>query len=400
MSNADIRSLSLPRWLGGATVAWTTAYTAMFFLTTACRTIVIAIVPIQALAYVGSAQAVSILFVAVSTLGVCTSVLMPLIVRRIRTRGLFHVAAAAAIVAPLLLGLGGFPLFVAGMVCWMFSTLAFEVSLNLYTMHHIGRRELAAFEPRRVLFMAIAYSVGPWLGVYLESRVAHWVPYGLTMLIAVATVAYFWMLGLREAGARQRLDAAPAPLKHVRHFAAQPRMRLAWGIAVARSSWWATFFIYVPIYAVTTGLGETTGGALVSLGVATVYTVTLWGRLGRRYGFRTLLVGGFTISAVSSIGASLLAGSPWVGAGMLLFSALCTSTIDGAGNMPFLRAVHPLEREEMAGVFSTYRDASQLLPPALFVVLLRYMPVQAVFGAAGLWMLSMAWFCRYLPRRL
>jgi hypothetical protein len=54
----------------------------------------------------------------------------------------------------------------------------------------------------------------------------------------------------------------------------------------------------------------------------------------------------------------------------------------------------------MAGVFSTYRDVSQLLPPALFIVLLRFLPVHAVFGAAGLWMLSMAWLCRYLPRRL
>ena len=98
--------------------------------------------------------------------------------------------------------------------------------------------------------------------------------------------------------------------------------------------------------------------------------------------------------------SSLLAGSPWVGAGMLVFSAFCTSTIDGAGNMPFLRAVRPLEREEMAGVFSTYREVSQLLPPALFIALLRFLPVHAVFGPAGLWMLSMAWFCRYLPRRL
>jgi MFS family permease len=400
MPNAEIRRLSLPRWLGGGAVQWSTAYAGMFFLTTICRTLVITILPLQGLAYLGSAQAVSVLFVVVSTLGVCTSVLLPVLVRRIRTRGVFHLGVVAAIVAALLLGLGGFPWFLAGMVCWMFATLAFEVSLNLYTMHHIRRRDLAAFEPKRVLFMAIAYSVGPWLGIYLESRVAHWLPYLLTMLAAVATIAYFRMLGLREAGARQRLDAAPAPLRHVRRFAAQPRMRLAWSIAVARSAWWATFFIYVPIYAVTAGLGEMMGGALVSIGVATVYTVTLWGALGRRYGFRTLLVGGFTISAITSVGVALLAGSPWLGAGMLVFSAFCTSTIDGAGNMPFLRAVRPFEREEMAGVFSTYRDVSQILPPALFVVLLRFLPVHAVFGAAGLWMLSMAWFCRYLPRRL
>ena len=44
---------------------------------------------------------------------------------------------------------------------------------------------------------------------------------------------------------------APAPLVHplaaVRRFAAQPRLRLAWAIAFARSAFWMTFFIYVPI---------------------------------------------------------------------------------------------------------------------------------------------------------
>jgi len=75
MSNADTRNLSLPRWLGGATVQWSTAFAAMFFLTTSCRTIVVTILPIHGLAYLGSAQAVSVLFVAVSTLGVCTSML-------------------------------------------------------------------------------------------------------------------------------------------------------------------------------------------------------------------------------------------------------------------------------------------------------------------------------------
>jgi hypothetical protein len=54
----------------------------------------------------------------------------------------------------------------------------------------------------------------------------------------------------------------------------------------------------------------------------------------------------------------------------------------------------------MTGVFSTYRDMSQLLPPALFAILLRFLPVHAVFAVAGLWMLTVAWLCRYIPRRL
>jgi MFS family permease len=148
------------------------------------------------------------------------------------------------------------------------------------------------------------------------------------------------------------------------------------------------------------GLGEMAGGALVSAGVAMVFTVMFWGRIGRKYGFRRLLMAGFATSGIASIAAFLLADSPWVGGLVLVITALCTASIDGAGNVPFFRAVRPFEREQMTGVFSTYRDMSQLLPPALFAVLLLFLPVHAVFGVAGLWMLCVAWLCRYIPRRL
>jgi MFS family permease len=157
---------------------------------------------------------------------------------------------------------------------------------------------------------------------------------------------------------------------------------------------------YTPIYAVAVGLGEAGGGALVSAGMATVYSVGLWGRYRARTSTRALLMLGFALSGASSIVVTVFAGSPLAGAALLLLATLCTASLDGAGNTPFLRAVRPLEREEMTGVFSIYRDVSQLLPPALFAVILGVLPVHAVFAVAGVWMLVMAWFSRYLPRRL
>ena len=120
----------------------------------------------------------------------------------------------------------------------------------------------------------------------------------------------------------------------------------------------------------------------------------------RRFGTRLVLMIAFAVTGVASIVVTVFADVAWLGAGLLIFAALCAACIDGAGNMPFFRAVRPLEREEMTGVFSTYRDMCQLLPPALFAILLRFFPVHSVFAVAGVWMLSMAWFCRYLPKRL
>ena len=73
--------------------------------------------------------------------------------------------------------------------------------------------------------------------------------------------------------------------------------------------------------------------------------------------------------------------------------------LDGAGNTLYLRAVHPYERSEMTAVFASYRDATQLVPPAVFAALLTAFELPAVFVAGGVMMLGMAGLARYIPRR-
>jgi MFS family permease len=50
------------------------------------------------------------------------------------------------------------------------------------------------------------------------------------------------------------------------------------------------FMVYAPIFAVQTGLGAEIGGAIVSAGLASMWSVPLWGWLGRRFGLRRLLI--------------------------------------------------------------------------------------------------------------
>jgi hypothetical protein len=84
---------------------------------------------------------------------------------------------------------------------------------------------------------------------------------------------------------------------------------------------------------------------------------------------------------------------------VLVAAAMVTGIIDGAGNLPFLRAVHPWERPEMTTVFSTYRDMALLVPPGIFAVLLKVFALPAVFVASASFMVVLAAFSRYLPRR-
>jgi MFS family permease len=158
------------------------------------------------------------------------------------------------------------------------------------------------------------------------------------------------------------------------------------------------YFVYAPIYVVESGLGEIWAGAIVSLGTATFFLVPLWNRIGRCYGLRVLLVGGYVGTGGLTITVALLQGQ--IGVVALVLSAVAAGAIDAAGNVPFLRAVHPHERPEMTTVYNTFRGVSQAVPPGIFTVLLKIFELPAVFLAGGAAMASLAWFCKYLPRRL
>jgi len=79
---------------------------------------------------------------------------------------------------------------------------------------------------------------------------------------------------------------------------------------------------------------------------------------------------------------------------------VAASVIDGAGNLPFMRAVRPRERAEMTTVFSTYRDMSRLAMPGVFSLVLQVFALPAVFVTSALTMAVMAYYARYIPRRL
>ena len=83
---------------------------------------------------------------------------------------------------------------------------------------------------------------------------------------------------------------------------------------------------------------------------------------------------------------------------VILLAALASTLPDGAS--PFYRATRVRERAEMAGVYATHRDTGQLLPPAVFAVLLKFFALPVVFAVTGGMMLAAAYFSRHLPRRM
>ena len=396
-----MRSFHLPVWLGAASKPRARTFALLFACTALARTLLITVVPLQAHSLLGDAQRVSLLYFGVSLAGLLGSLAIPWMVRQLNRRSVFTLGVLLLATGAAVIGGGGRTGLILGLGLHVLGVACLEITLNLYLMDHVPRSELGRFEPMRMFYAAGAWTLGPWLGVYLQSQVAAWLPFALSVGFALVLLTYFWVLRLTENPAVAKMKKKPPnPLVYLPQFFRQPRLRLAWVLAFGRSAWWAMFFIYGPIYAVTSGLGEVVSGAIVSLGTAVIFIVPLWGWVARRCGVRRLLLVSYSAAGLATLGVAAASGVPWLGVAVLLGAAVSAGALDGAGNVPFLRAVHPPQRAEMTTVFATYRDASQFAPPGLFALLLRAFELPAVFVAGGLGMLTLAHFARYLPKRL
>src|SRR3546814_12500110 len=98
-----------------------------------------------------------------------------------------------------------------------------------------------------------------------------------------------------------------------------------------------------------------------------------------RPGPRGSHIGAGVLSGAISIAAGFLQPSPLATAALFVCAALGATALDALGNIPFLRAVRHYERSEMTSVFRPSIDASKLLPPAAYAVVLPVAPVPAVF---------------------
>lgn len=375
------------------------AFVALFAVDALARSTLVTVVAFEALALLGDAQAVSVLYFSISGVGLAGSFALPWLIRRLGRIATLGLACLAIVIAAGLYATHTLAGVAFGLALSFLASSTTGICLNLCVLDHIPRMAFLRFEPMRTLFTAVAWSIGPALGVYLKNQVADLLPFVMSAILGLALFAYFRFLGVTEKPVRNPA-ATINPLRFVRRYAAQPRLVLAWLLITGRECWWVTFFIYTPIYAVTQGLSEETGGLIVSAGLAMLLLVPLWGWVGRRHGVRRLLMVGCLVSGALTMAAAAFAGAPWLTAALLVAAAIGTGAAEGTGNLPFLRAVRPRERAEMLTVYWTNRGVSSIATPAAYALLLQVFALPAVFLAGGLLMASLAGLARYLPRRL
>ncbi|MGA0383119.1 MAG: MFS transporter, partial [Arenicellales bacterium] len=225
-------------------------------------------------------------------------------------------------------------------------------------------------------------------------------PFLITGLASAGLIAYFWTLRLGSNPVIKKSDSKIiSPLKAVPHFFSQKRLRIAYTICISRSAFWVTIFIYGPIYVIEAGLPIWMSGGLLSAASGLLFISPMVSGLAGRYGARALILTGLGISVVSLVGLALVGSPKPAGLVFWMLGSVGATILDVLGNIPFMRSVRPRERPAMTVVFTTWREGSELLTPAIAALVLFFAAFLVFYLVLAVVLSFAATLAARLPRR-
>ncbi|MEY8840257.1 MFS transporter, partial [Cribrihabitans sp. XS_ASV171] len=186
------------------------------------------------------------------------------------------------------------------------------------------------------------------------------------------------------------LPPPPNPLAFLPRFFAQPRLVAGYLFAVIRSCGWWVYVVYLPIFAIESGLDPQLGGILLSLTNGMLFAAPLILRWVQARPLRSAVRTGFAAAGLCFGAAAALAGWPALSVAALVLGSCWLIVLDICGGLPFLMAVKPSERTEMSAIYSSFRDVSGILTPGAAWLVLLAAPVAGIFAMGALAM-GVAW---------
>jgi ACDE family multidrug resistance protein len=368
-------------------------------LESAARAILISVLPIAMYRVYVDARLVSEVYFFVGLLSLITALTVPWLGRYIPRRWLYTGAVVVFIIGAIIGALADTWVLAIGMAIMTLAVVVITVCINAYFMDYVSRSKLSEGETLRLFYSGAAWSLGPFLGVWLMGI---WkpAPFILSALAAICLLFVFWRLRLGNGKAIHKAKYKPPnPFAFLNRFRKQPRLVAGWTFAVMRSSAWWAYVVYLPIYAVENGYSEQLGGILLSASNAFLFLTPLMLKVMKGYVRKAVMLGFSGGGAFFLLSSLDIAGVPFV-IGSLVIASLFLILLDMCGGLPFLMAVRPSERTEMSAVYSTYRDVSGVITPGTASLLLIVAPLQAMFSLTAIGLFGCAYLATKLHPRL
>ena len=133
---------------------WT--FSILFFFESVARATLVTVLPLTAYGLLGGKEAVSLAYTAVSLLALGFTFMIPMLVRRLSRRWAYTLGASLLGLYALLLALDAPLPLVLAMFCRTAGAALLNVTLSLYIMDAIGKRDLTRSEPLRLATATLA----------------------------------------------------------------------------------------------------------------------------------------------------------------------------------------------------------------------------------------------------
>ncbi|MCK0104534.1 MFS transporter [Pseudohalocynthiibacter sp. F2068] len=373
----------IPEWLRHAPAPSVRGFAILAGIEAVARGILVSVFPLAMYRALQDASVVSEVYFLVGIASLITGLMVPWLTRFIPRRWVYSIGVAMYFCGSCLAILNEPVAMVAALMLNTISIVIVFVCFNAYVLDYISKIELGKAETQRMFFSALGWTLGPVCGVML---MRWWDP--LPFLIAagasLALLIVFLVMRLGNGKLITRAHKpAPNPLAFVRRFFAQPRLIAGWMFAVVRSCGWWVYVVYLPIYAVENGLGEQTGGIMLSITNGALFLTPFMLRWIQRYSVRYAVRAGFMTAGALFFFAGVLPLPALVVVGLLMLGSFFLILLDVCGGLPFLMAVKPSERTEMSAIYSSFRDVSGILTPGAVWLVLLIAPLSGSFVAAG-----------------
>lgn len=363
------------------------------------RAILISVFPVVMYRIYSDAQLVSENYFIIGLLSFLVTLVVPWISRKIPRRWLYSIGVTIYIVSALICAWSESWVFALGLGLFTIANVVVFVCSNAYVMDYINRVKLAECEALRLFYSGAAWTIGPFFGIWLMT-VWKPLPFIISALASCTLLVAFWYFRLGDGKAiRKSITTTPNPFAYLNRFLHQPRLVAGWIFAVMKSCGWWVYILYLPIYALENGHSEQLGGALLSLSNAFLFLTPLILR-AMRGRVRLALIFGFFCSACMFLLASINPGSTSVSIALLVLASMFLILLDICAGLPFLMAVRPSQRTEMAAVYSTYRDFSSVVTPGAASLLLLFAPIKAIFGLTAVGLFGCVYIAGKLHPRL
>ncbi|MBQ2260701.1 MAG: MFS transporter [Loktanella sp.] len=380
----------IPEWLRHAPAPSVRGFATLAGTEAVARGILISVFPLAMYNALQDAQVISEAYFIIGLVSLVTGLMVPFVIRFLPRRWVYLIGASLFVAGSLLAATGSPLAVVLGLGLNTMSTVITFVCFNAYVMDYIAKIQLGRCETSRMFYSAAGWTIGPALGVTLYSW---WQPAPFFVAAVAATIMlslFLWMrLGNGKLITKSRRPPAN-PLAFLPRFAAQPRLVAGWLFAVIRSGGWWVYIVYLPIFAIENGLGDRIGGIVLSMSNAALFVTPLMLRWMQKRSIRQAVRTGFMTAGLLFTFAGLAAGWPLLTVLALVGGAFFLILLDVSGGLPFLLAVKPSERTEMAAVYASFRDVSGILAPGTAWLVLLTLPVSGVFAASGISLLA-AW---------